>query len=96
MSNKRFNQKPPPAGVQIGIKVLRTYSPDENFPCHAGGGACRNPAVEAHDDGNGKEFLVCAEHLKMIHEFADFVKELGDAELKALTKAIRKSNNANE
>lgn len=71
------------------IKILRTYSPDENFPCHVGSGECSEPAVQAHDDGAGGEFLVCAKHLPEVEAFAKLVNEMSKAQLQNISNEVK-------
>lgn len=70
------------------VKVLRTFPDGENWPCHMGSGECSEPAVEAHDNGAGGEFLVCAKHAKEVRLYAKIVEGMGPEQLKKFQQAI--------
>lgn len=71
------------------VGKLRDIDPGDCWPCHVGSGECKSPAVEAHDDGQGGEFLVCRDHLPGVYAFAKLVYDLSDAEREKLSEAIK-------
>lgn len=99
MSNRRYNEKPKVLNLKAprdpnpptGIVVLRTFQPEENFPCHVGSGECLEPAIESHDDGSGGEFFVCATHLSEVKVLSQLVNEMSKAQMDALHTAIKKA-----
>lgn len=84
-------KSPRDPNTPTGIKVIRTFRADENFPCHIGSGECSEPAVEAHDDGSGGEFLVCAKHLPEVEAFSKLVNEMSKAQMQKLSNEIKKA-----
>ena len=67
-----------PSGFEI---PLRRMDPSENWPCHVGEGESHEPAIEAHDDGSGGEFLVCAKHLPQLHAIGKLFAEMTPAQI---------------
>ena len=65
--------------------------PSENWPCHVGSGECKEPAVEAHDDGSGGEFLVCATHMPEVHALGRLIVEMTPEHVQNFEKAIDKA-----
>lgn len=73
-----MNYKPPrDKNTKSGFEVpLRRMDPSQNWPCHVGSGECKEPAVEAHDDGSGGEFLVCSKHMPEVNAMGKLIEEM--------------------
>jgi hypothetical protein len=85
-----MNFKPPrDPNTKSGLETpLRRMGAHEGWPCHVGGGECREPAVEAHDDYSGGEFLVCAKHLPEVHALGKLIAEMTENEMAGFKAAV--------
>lgn len=83
----KFKDPRDPNTKSVVLK-LQDIPADENWPCHVGGGECHHPAVEAHDNGEGGEFLVCAQHLEEVYAFGRLLAEMTEAEMARLESKI--------
>ncbi len=67
---------------------IRDIASGEYWPCHVGGGECCKPAIEAHDDGNGGEFLICKDHIEEVYAFGKLVAEMSMSQCAGLQALI--------
>ena len=68
---------------------FRRLDPAENWPCHVGGGECLESAVEAHDDGAGGEFFVCAKHSPEVQALGKLLAEMTPEQLSKFETAVK-------
>jgi hypothetical protein len=71
------------------IVVLRTIPPGSPEICQVGSGECHEPAIEAHENGEGGEFFVCAKHLPEIHALGKLIAEMTREQLLEFEKIIK-------
>jgi len=84
----KFKEPRDPNTKSVILK-LRDIPESEHWPCHVGGGECHNNAVEAQDDGQGGEFLVCRYHLEEVYAFGKLIAEMSNNQMNELEALIK-------
>lgn len=86
-----MNFKPPrDPNTPDGVLVLRIPGPGEL--CQVGSGECTKPAAEAHDNGAGGEFLVCADHAIEVRALSRLINEMTPNQIAQFEGAIAKAS----
>lgn len=84
-----MNFKPPrDPNTPSPMLILRQVIESENILCEVGSGECQNLASEAHDDGEGGTFYVCAQHAIEVHALGKLVSEMTTNQIESFTQAI--------
>jgi len=81
-------KKPRDPNTKVPNFKIRDLDADEHRRCFVGSGECENPAVEAQDDGEGKEIYVCAEHVAEMLALGKLIAEMTPNQLRQFDNAI--------